>query len=276
MSPKAICRVLWLQVVVATCAGAQVVAAPDLCADGPRPAFDVVSVKPSQSPSGRTSMHGTSDGMTYTGTLNRLMLIAYNLHDFQVSGGPGWLSTATWEIHAKSDSPDPDATHLSDAERQALREKYMQEMRSMMADRFHVRCHMSTKEMPVYELTVGKAGSRLAETKAELGKRGNMSSDSHGGVEHASATGVGTDRIAIFLARPTGRLVLDKTGLTGSYDFTLDWVDDAPAGSEQAAHPSSGPTIYTAVEEQLGLHLRPAKGAVPVMVIDQAEMPSEN
>jgi len=266
-----------LSVLIGLCqAAAQQPLTPEECASGTHAAFDVVSVKPSQTPSTSTSMRSTPDGLVYTGTLQRLALIAFNVHDFQVTGGPGWFSTATWEIRAKSDAPDPPAAQLSDLQRHELWDKHMQELRSVLVERFQFRCHVGAKEMPVYELEVSKGGSKLTETKAERGNRGSMSTEGYGIVERASATGVGTDRIAIFLARPTGRLVVDKTGLTGSYDFTLSWMGDAPPGAETGNNAPTGPTIFTAVEEQLGLHLRPAKAQVPVMVIDRVEMPTEN
>jgi len=255
-----------------TLARAQQPLTPEECAGGAHAAFDVVSVKPSQTPSTNSSMRTTSDGLVYTGTLQRLALIAFNVHDFQVTGGPGWFSTATWEIRAKSDAPDPPSEQPSDVHGRELWDKYMQELRSVLMERFQFRCHVGAKEMPVYELEVSKRGSKLMETKAEREKRGSMSSEGHGAVKRMAATGVGTDRIAILLAGPTRRLVIDKTGLTGSYDLTLNWMDDAMPGAEAG----TGPTIFTAVEEQLGLHLRPAKAEVPVLVIDRVEMPEEN
>jgi uncharacterized protein (TIGR03435 family) len=90
---------------------------------------------------------------------------------------------------------------------------------------------------------------------------------------HQTATGVTAALIASVLTNEVDRMVVDKTGLTGSYDLTLDWVRDAPSDSTDAP---AGPTIFTALEEQLGLKLVPAKGPIPVLVIDAVEKPSEN
>jgi uncharacterized protein (TIGR03435 family) len=256
-------------------APAQLAPAPDLCAVGPRPIFDVTSVKPTERPDDAW-MRRTSDGLTITGPLRRLIQYAYNLHDFQLTGGPAWLFSATWEIRAKSDSPDPDFAQLSDAQRQALYDKQMQELQSMLIDRFHFKCHMTTKEMPVYELVIAKSGSKLKESAGDASSRGNISVAVHGPLSHASGTGVGTARLAILLSGPTGRMVLDKTGLSASYDFVLDWVNDSTAAAQPLPDTSSGPSIYTASEEQLGLKLQPAKGMVPVLLIDQVDMPTEN
>jgi uncharacterized protein (TIGR03435 family) len=257
-------------------AQAQPAPGADLCAiTAGRPAFDVVSIKPAQ-----TAVNGwmrrSPDGLTFTGPLNTVIQYAYNVRKFQLTGGPDWLRTQDWEIRAKSDFPDPDLAELSDAQRQALWDNHMQELQSTLADRFHFKCHMAEKEMSVYDLVVAKGGSKLKDSTAEAGNRGNISVQVRGLSEHASGKGISMARIALLLSAPTGRVVLDKTGLTGSYDLALDWTNDAPAGTETSPEASGGASIYTAVEEQLGLKLEPARSAVPVMVIDSVERPGEN
>ena len=239
---------------------------------GQRPAFDVVSVKRSNTPPTNTSMNLTRDGMLYTGTLQQLVLIAFNLHGYQVSGGPDWFTTSRWDIRAKNVVPNPPSANLSEKQRQELSEKDMQEIQSILIDQFHFRCHMSFKESPMYDLVLANGGSKLKETTAGGGDRGSISTDSNGAIKHASGTGVGIGRLATFLGRPAGRLVVDKTGLTGSYDFRLDWVDDL---DDPDSRKITGPNIFAAVEEQLGLRLRSAKGSVPVMVVDQVELPED-
>lgn len=221
-------------------------------------------------------MRRNPDGLTFTGSLDSVVRYAYNLLSFQLSGGPDWLRTQNWEIRAKSDSPDPDRAQLSDSQRQALWDKHMQELQSMLADRFQFKCHMSEKEMPVYNLVIAKGGSKLKETSADPAKRDNISVQGRGLSQHATGTGVSIARIALILSGPTGRMVLDKTGLSGSYDFSLDWENEAPVSGDSSPEATSGASIYTAVEEQLGLKLEPARGPVPVMVVDSVERPTEN
>jgi uncharacterized protein (TIGR03435 family) len=249
-------------------------AALEPCVAGARPSFDVVSVKAIQGNSNSSTVHGTPDGMMLGGALRRMILYAYNLHDFQLTGGPDWIATSTWEVHAKNDTPDPDYLKLNEAERKALSEKRMQAVQSILIDRFQFKCHMTTKEMPIYELVPAKGGVKLRQTAAEESKRGSTSINGHGQQMHATSTGVTSERIATMLGSEVDRLVVDKTGLTGSYDLTLDWVHDAP--TEVTADTASGPTLFTALEEQLGLKLQPAKGPVPVLVIDSAEKPGED
>jgi len=247
--------------------------APDPCAAGARPSFDVVSVKPSQSDSRSSSMHGTPDGVIVTSSLQRMILSAFQLNNFQLTGGPDWVATSTWVLTAKNDTPDADSSKLTQQERQVQFDKRMQELQSALMDRFQLKCHMATKEMPIYQLVQAKGGARLKETTAEQSKRGSTSINGRNGMVHAVATGMTTDRMAAMLGNEVDRLVVNKTGLTGSYDLTMDWVRDAPAGS---AETPSGPTVFTALEEQLGLKLEPVKGPVPLLVIDGVEKPSEN
>jgi uncharacterized protein (TIGR03435 family) len=248
--------------------------APDSCAPAARASFDVVSIKPSQTPSTSSSMNGTPDGVVMTGSLRRMILFSFALHDFELTGGPDWVATSTWVVTAKNDTPDPDFSKLSKDELQALFDKRRQQVQSIVIDRFQLKCHMTAKETPIYELVQAKGGAKLKPTTAEAGKQNSDSSSGRGLQMHEAATGVTASRIASLLTNEVDRLVVDKTGLTGSYDLTLDWVHDAPAAS--AADAPAGPTIFTALEEQLGLKLVPAKGPVPVLVIDAVETPSEN
>jgi len=263
------------------CAGAAVAAraqqpATEPCVSQNRPAFDVVSVKRSDRSETGFVMRRTQDSLTATASLQRLIQFAFSLHDFQISGGPSWAATTNWEIRAKLATPQADSAQVSASERQSQYEQNMQQLQSALAEYFHLTCHLVSKEMAVYDLVVSKGGAKLKETQADPSKRGNVYPESHGLRSHASGMAVGTDRIAILLTGPTGRFVVDKTGLKGSYDFTLDWVNDAAPGAEASADTPSGPTIYTAVEEQLGLKLVPGKGQVPVLVIDSADVPAAN
>lgn len=124
----------------------------DPCAAGARASFDVVAIKPSQTPSDSSSIHGMPDGVVITGSLRRMMLFGFNLHDFQLMGGPDWVSTATWVVNAKNDTPDPDFSKLSRSEQQTLWDKRMQQVQSMLMDRFQLKCHMAARELPIYEL----------------------------------------------------------------------------------------------------------------------------
>jgi len=247
------------------------------CVAGARPSFDVSSVKPSQTSSNSSSMRSRPDGLTATGALKRLILNAYGLQDFQLSGGPDWVNTSTWEVAAKIDPPDTAPTKADMAAYDAWNERRMGRLQSLLADRFALKCHMTAKELPVYELIIAKSGSKLKETTAEEGKRGSMNVNGDSRKNQMVATGVDLKTLAKTLAGDVGRSVIDKTGLAGSYDLTLAWAADTMrAGQPADTDAASGPTLFTAVEEQLGLKLVAAKGPVDVLVIDGVEKPGEN
>jgi len=145
-------------------------------------------------------------------------------------------------------------------------------IRSLLADRFQLVIHRETKELPVYALLVAKNGAKLQVNEGAPGPRVN-------GVR-GQLTGkkVNMALIVAQLAPQVGRTVVDQTGLTGEYDYTLQWTPDSgqlPAPGVEAP-PPSGPSILTALQEQLGLRLESTKGPVEIIVIDHAERASEN
>jgi uncharacterized protein (TIGR03435 family) len=132
------------------------------------------------------------------------------------------------------------------------------------------------KQLPVYNLVLAKGGSKLTPASADSKDIGSLGSDRRNGANRIYGTGISLQFIAAILSGKVGRIVIDKTGLTGIYDFTVTYAGDSDAASSVSASEPSGPSIFTAVEEQLGLKLEPAKGPVPVLVIDAIDSPSEN
>jgi uncharacterized protein (TIGR03435 family) len=214
--------------------------------------------------------------MLATGSVRRLVVSAYDLRDFQVTGGPDWMNTSTWEIAARIDPPDVQPPATDAAGRQAWNDRRMARLQSMLMDRFQLKCHMVTKELPVYDLVIGKSGSKLKETTAEQGKRGSMNTNDRDSKVTSVGTGVDLGSLTRLLASQVERTVVDKTGLTGSYDYTLTWAADDMHSRQPESDAASGPTIFTAVEEQLGLKLESAKGPVQVLVVDELDKPAEN
>jgi bla regulator protein blaR1 len=153
--------------------------------------------------------------------------------------------------------------------------------------------HHDTRQLPEYVLTVSRTGPKLAAAKTDAehpmppGSRGSFRLSNNPAGRRVQAQGARVDGLLPLLSNETGRTVVDKTGLTGNYDFTLTWTADPPAGGERpqgadaggiAQQPpgDNGPTLFTALEEQLGLKLESTKGPVDVLVIDHVEMPSGN
>jgi uncharacterized protein (TIGR03435 family) len=225
------------------------------------PAFEVASIKAHPGPI-TFSKGPLVSGASLTGTaitLLDLIADAYGLRYDQVSGGPNWLGSDHFDIVAKSAGEGPLA-----------RNQAMQMLQGLLADRFQLKAHREMKETAVYALVVGKNGSKLKESAPDeaggFSVRGN-------GIEMQMQASKGTmDKLAYQLSLTAGRPVLDRTGLSGHYTYKLDWL---PANA--AAPPDSDvPSIFTAVQEQLGLRLEATRAPIEILVIDRAERPSEN
>jgi uncharacterized protein (TIGR03435 family) len=262
----------------------------DVTADVEVPAFDVVSVKPNKSDSGMVRIMAKPDGYSASNvSLKMLIQSAYGIRQDLISGAPSWADSARFDIDAKVAGPDVDALQkLSPEQRRLL-------LQPLLADRFKLKIHTETKQLPVYEIVLAKGGSKLKEaTAGDTYANGIKGPDGVGrggmmrfGPGQLTAQAVPLTSLANMLSQQLHRTVLDKTGLTGKYDLELTWTPDhggdpmfkGPDGSPQradAAPDSSGPSIFTALQEQLGLRLQSSKGPVETIAIDHVEMPSEN
>jgi bla regulator protein blaR1 len=236
------------------------------------PAFEVASIKPS-APGGRgISINRTPGGRLTTENVSLRFLItfAYDVRDFQVTGGSGWIADARWDISAKPEGeiPQNDDGNL----------KIRAMVRSLLADRFKLVVHTETREMPVYALIVGKNGAKLLPSPE--GSRGPSMRTGRG---QLSVTKCPLSLFAQALSNQLGRTVIDQTGMTGDFDFKLEFAPDQnqpvkPIDGHEpvAAMESEGPSVFTAIQEQLGLRLEGRKGLVKIVVIDQAEKATEN
>lgn len=268
------------------------------------PQFEVTSIKPSDPndrrmmfrmmPGGAVNLHGI--------TLKALVQQAYDVRDFQVSGGPGWIGADKYDITAKAENASgetpPDPRQLSEEQRKTFQEQTRLRLQALLADRFQLKIHRETKELPVYALVVAKNGPKLKENPGEnpgLGK--GMMRMSPGQLVGQQ---VGMAFLVQSLAQMVSRTVLDQTGLRGIYDFELNFASDQGRGAVFGGGPGdgpppppppgagpglikepppadpNGPTIFTALQEQLGLKLESHKGPVEIIVIDHVEKPSEN
>ena len=244
------------------------------------PAFEVAAIKLNQSGSG--SSRSNIDNGRFTATnvslKNLIEYQAYGIPGNRVLEGPKWLDSTKFDIEAKMD--DSEADHLRTLAHGPRRLETQAMFQQLLADRFKLAVHWETRELPVYALTVAKKGPMLEPTKESTEGSGTRSHSSLSGSEF-SAKGVTLPELAEALtqelSRELGRDIIDKTGIKGRYDLTLKWTPDAGGATDGAATSAdSGPSIFTAVQEQLGLKLEPAKAPVQVLVIDHAEMPSEN
>lgn len=201
------------------------------------------------------------EGLTARGaTLKFLIARAYDVMEFQVIGGPGWIGAERYDIQAKSDDPDPDRDGHRNRER----------LQTLLADRFGLRVHRDSKELAIYALVPSKDGPKLHDSEESAGKTGGQMISQPGMLKGIQ---VGVPLLIIALSNLLERTVLDETGLKGRYDFQLEWTPDQAMQADDLSRPGS---IFVAVQEKLGLKLQSQKGQVPVIVVAGAEKASEN
>jgi bla regulator protein blaR1 len=253
--------------------------------------FDVASIKPSSGDDNHRLIQVLpGGGLRTSGTPAKfLVTFAYDVRDFQVFSGPGWINTDGFDILAKSEraagsegAPD-DPRQMTDAQMKTAQEQLREKLQALLADRFQLTVHRETKEQPVYVLVVGKSGSKLQESDAKQSDRRMMM-----GRGRINGNGVPLEMLTNVLSNQLGRPVIDRTGLKGHFNIKLEWTPDPgqaggpfgglpPPGVEAPPPPDpNGPSLFTAVQEQLGLRLESQKGPVDVIVIDRMERPSEN
>lgn len=274
------------------------------------PAFEVASIKPNNSGDGRVMMQNQPGRFIATNiTLRLLIRNAYQVQDFQISGGPSWLASDHFDINAKVDESLRDAAGRGGPPVPGQGPNTLQLMiRSLLAERFKLVVHTETKDEPIYGLVLarsdGKLGPQLKKSETDCdaqmaAMRGRgpgrglpppgppapgdpMPCGIRIGPGNMAVGGMSLAQFANSLGMFTGRVVLDRTGLAGPYDFTLKWTPDQmprPGGGDQPIGgfdiDPNGPSLFTAVQEQLGLKLDSQRGPVEMLVIDRAEKPTD-
>jgi uncharacterized protein (TIGR03435 family) len=248
------------------------------------PAFEVASIRPNVSPVQGAGLAGPQPGGRFIAvgvTLRRLVGGAYGL---QVFGGPAWLDSDRFDINARASSDAPPSEIVG-------------MVRSLLTDRFKLAYHIETREMPVYILTTARNDRRLgpemrqSDARCEQEARNYVPKLAPGpppcgdfrlGARALTARGMTMQRLAGLLQDRVGRPVIDRTDLTAAYDLELQWSSDlglqqAPPGAAGASELTpEGLSLFTALQEQLGLKLEAMRRPVDVIVIDSAEPPTPN
>jgi uncharacterized protein (TIGR03435 family) len=246
-------------------------------------AFEVATIKPSD-PANRSNdcfIRGQPGGQTFVGrcvTLHRMMTWTYRLSDNQLAGEPDWLNTDLWDFQAKAEHP------ITRAELPAM-------FQAFLAERFGLKVHRESRTLSALVLTVDKGGAKM-KANNEPDKWDISIVSAGGGPPPKPPKWAGQrcsmEYLAWWLGRMQNRPGVDQTGLPGFWDFTLEFVpnnlSDLNSGQEiQRKTPSGepglafdGPSVYTALREQLGLKLESTKAPVPVMVIDHVEKATAN
>jgi uncharacterized protein (TIGR03435 family) len=192
---------------------------------------------------------------------------AYDVEDIQISGGPAWFASDRWDIVGTA------GREITEAERRNM-------LQAVLNERFKMTIRRESKELPVYALVVAKGGSKLTPGTAGNPERVELGV-SGAGMHQMRGQSVPLSTLARVLTGQAGRIVLDRTGIAGSFDYQLEWVPD-PAnmpminGAKPDGSKLDGASIFTAVQEQLGLKLESTKGPVEILVIERAEKATEN
>jgi uncharacterized protein (TIGR03435 family) len=272
-----------------------------------RPEFEVATVKKYAGDGQRSFVGSQSPGTISAENVPLKLLIqqAYSVRPFQVQGLPGWTDSERYDLHAKARVDGPPEALNRESMNKSMAEMWVM-LQALLEDRFQLKFHRETKELPVYALSIAKGGPKLQKADcflydpgnppppAAAGQKrpnfcGNIGMGVSGSNRTLDAAGV-TMKSLIERALPNivGRMVIDKTGLTDTFNVHMEWAPDAPmpvqAGAGGSNDPgrsapstdNAGPSIFSAIQEQLGLKLESTKGPVEVLVIDHVEKPSAN
>ncbi len=209
-------------------------------------------------------------------TPQTLVQVAYHAQHTEIAGAPGWFSSQKYDIDAKVDqSMAEEIARLTEDQRGALGVRML---RQLLTDQFKLSLHQESRDLPVYELVIAQGGAKVQRT---YGRTAAMHTNPGGLISQGTPLAL----LAAQLSQHLGRTVLDKTGLEGTYSYTLRWTPDSEEQmrlrdqeptTPQTRSDGSAPPLLTAVQEQLGLKLQPKTDRVQVLVIDHAEQPDQN
>jgi uncharacterized protein (TIGR03435 family) len=246
------------------------------------PKFEIISIKPHRENDDGWSYHFRADGFYAVGiTLQYLIKEAYGTYeDYRIFGLPKWTNSAMYDIQAKVAESD-----VAELRKSTLDQRRMM-LQALLVERFNLKAHHEAKVLPEYALVVAKNGPKFRESKPDYVAPSSIKGMG-GLIKRRQAGFVAVEwfdmsNVVSLLTSEMDRLVVDRTGLKGHYDFELHWAPDTRPISDTGqpgpavAQEASGPSIFTALQEQLGLKIESARGPVDVIVIERIETPSKN
>lgn len=253
-------------------------AAATVVATSSLPSFEVASIKPSN-PNSQLKVDFARGGRLSIshGTLRFLIKIAYDVNDDEISGGPAWLGSKRFDLQAVPDEQIPgDPAHMTDDQLRLFHQPTRLRLQRLLAERFQLELRKESKPMPIFALTVAKNGVKMRRNTSAgdpviKGNRGVI-----------EATGVDMNTLARFLSEgQTGRPVVNMTALNGAFDFRLEWTPDPtlnPPADPSQPPPADfgGPSIFTALQQELGLKLDARTGSAETLAVTHVEFPSPN
>ena len=246
---------------------------------GKRASFAVASIKPDKTDRPVTLGVGNGQGGGRNVTLKMLIALAYQVQEFQISGGPGWIGSDRFDVEGKAEDPKADPSQL----------RLM--LQSLLEDRFQLKLRSETREAPVYALVVANGGPKIKlvadqTTPTVNGPAQPGAGPNRGAMRIGRGSLVGNavmlSLFARLLSQRLDRPVIDRTHLNGRFDIQLNWTPDVgetsldPGGNPLPPSDSGGPSLFTAIQEQLGLKLERARAPVDLLIVERVEKPSAN
>jgi len=270
---------------------------------GQAPTFDVASIKRNTSADAKVMLQPLPGGrfVATNVTLRQLIRQAYQLQDFQISSPPGWVDTERFDVLAKADADGKGDPFEADKGGAPSRGVLM--LRALLADRFKLVVHTESREMPIYGLTLARSDGALgpqlrrsartcdppgAGQRGPAGKPASLTDAPPCGMRVYPGTilagGTTLAELADALSPQVGRMVRNRSGLADRFEFTLRWTpDQIPQGFDRKASAiglppidADGPSLFTALREQLGLKVDSVRGPVEILIVDRAERPIDN
>lgn len=227
------------------------------------PSYEVETVKLSNPVDQHSGFHQRGSRLFIENkTLRQVFIFAYGIHPKQVDGEPSWFGSDRYDIDG-----------VLDTEGQPSLKQMQSIVQKMLAERFALKFHRETRELPVYALTVASGGPKMQKSKGDPNLLGDENEHSSGGQIRLTATNMSMSDLTLILDFIADKPVVNQTGLAGKWDWQLTWTDD---DSRAPADASAAPGLFTAIQEQMGLKLDAVKAPAEVLVIDHVERPSAN
>jgi uncharacterized protein (TIGR03435 family) len=261
-------------------------AASTIHAQTPAPHLEVATVRPSDPAKEHLGMYWRQpdgfkcEGTTLRGLISNAYVVTGSSVKGLIVGGPAWMASQAFDVQVKVDPPT--VARWSKLSQEAVGEERRSVLRELLAERFQLKLHREPREMPALVLSVVRGGSKLQPPVEETNlpadvPKSRINFYGRGHMQGHFATLGNLSRSLAGEPEIAGRPVVDKTGLTGQYDFTLHWASFDPGPAAAPTDPGEqGPSLFTALEEQLGLKLKSEKEQIAVIVVDSVEKPSEN
>jgi uncharacterized protein (TIGR03435 family) len=245
------------------------------------PRFEVASVKPNQGSSGNSTWGLLPSGrvVATNSSLRQLIVNAYDVTHDRLLGGPDWIGSDRFDVLAVATAGTSESTMLT-------------MLQMLLADRFKLVLRREARETAVYSLVIARNDGRSdkallpvdckTDSKAVVGKgyahacSWFLTRQPATGMSTYQSGGVNLDELARTLTQRVGRPVINRTGLAGEFQFELSWLQDMQAAAAAPAAANDGPSLFTALQEQLGLKLEPGRGPVELLVIESVQRPAPN